>query len=176
MSQTRQLFVLRHAKSSWDDPGLEDRERPLADRGQRACAVIGDYLRTHAIEPQLVLCSSARRTIETLAGVAPTGEQLIEPRLYSASAEDVLARLRELPADLGAVMLIGHNPALQMLVLRLTCRDGASSDRPAVERKFPTGALATLSFDCVWGELAPGCARLVGFVTPKGIGASSGAA
>jgi phosphohistidine phosphatase len=173
MAQIKQLFVLRHAKSSWDNPGLEDHERPLAPRGQRACAVMAEHLRTNAIKPELVLCSGARRTRETLEAVAPTGEHAIEPQLYSASAEDVLERLRRLPDDLGSVMVIGHNPTMQMLVLRLARRDGDGVDRSAVERKFPTGALATLTFECGWHELAAGSARLAEFLTPKGLGATS---
>jgi phosphohistidine phosphatase len=173
MAPNKQLFILRHAKSSWDNPGLEDHERPLASRGQRACAVIAEYLRTNAIKPQLVLCSSARRTRETLEGVAPTGEHVIERELYSASAEELLDRLRRLPDDLGSVMVIGHNPTVQMLVLRLARRDGDATARSAVERKFPTGALATLTFDCRWSELAAGSAHLAEFLTPKGLNATS---
>jgi len=173
MAQTRHLFILRHAKSSWDNPGLEDHERPLAPRGQRACAVMAEHLRANAIKPELVLCSSARRTRETLEAVAPTGEHIIEPQLYSASAEALLERLHRLPGDVSSVMVIGHNPALQMLVLRLARRDGDGADRSAVERKFPTGALATLTFECGWTELAAGSAHLAEFLTPKGLGATS---
>ena len=174
MAPNKQLFILRHAKSSWDNPGLEDHERPLAPRGQRACEVMAEHLRTNAIKPQIVLCSSSRRTRETLEGVAPTGEHLIEPQLYGASAEEVLDRLRRLPEDVGSVMVIGHNPALQMLVLRLARRDGDGDvARSAVERKLPTGALATLTFECAWAELAAGRAHLAGFLTPKALGAIS---
>jgi phosphohistidine phosphatase len=173
MAPIRQLFILRHAKSSWDNPGLEDHQRPLAPRGQHACAVMADHLRTNAVKPELVLCSSARRTRETLEGVAPTGEHLIEPQLYSASAEDVLGRLRQLPGDVSSVMVIGHNPTLQMLILRLARRDGDGAVRSAVERKFPTGALATLTFECAWSELAAGSAHLAEFLTPKGLSATS---
>jgi phosphohistidine phosphatase len=174
MAATKRLFVLRHAKSSWDNPGLEDHERPLAPRGQRACAVMAEHLRTHRIEPDLVLCSSARRTRETLEGVAPTGRHIIDPELYSATAEGLINRLHRLPDDVGSAMVIGHNPTVQMLVLRLAGRDGA--DRAAVERKFPTGALATLMFDCGWDELGPGCARLAEFLTPKEVSPRSRAA
>ena len=73
-------------------------------------------------------------------------------------------------------MVIGHNPTVQMLVLRLARRGDGGADRPAVERKFPTGALATLTFECGWDELAPGCARLTEFLTPKEISASPRAA
>jgi phosphohistidine phosphatase len=174
MPQTKRLFILRHAKSSWDDPGLEDHERPLAPRGQRACKVMAEHLRTNAIEPELVLCSTARRTRETLEGVAPTGKHVIESELYSASTGDLVDRLHGVPDDVGSVMLIGHNPALQMLVLRLSRRDPeAAGMRAAVERKFPTGALATLTFECGWSELGPGSARLAGFLTPKELNGKS---
>jgi phosphohistidine phosphatase len=171
---SKQLFVLRHAKSSWDDPGLDDHERPLAPRGQRAVKLLGEHVRRSGIEPAQVLCSSARRTRETLAGVSPGGESLIEPDLYLASCDEVLDRLRRVRAGTDSVMVIGHNPALQMLVLRLVGGNGSShreSDRghdlDELRRKFPTGALATLEFDCDWGELSAGCAELVGYVRPR---------
>ncbi len=176
MSNHRQLFVLRHAKSSWDNPGLEDHERPLAPRGQTAVKLLGDHLRTAGVEPEQVLCSSARRTRETLAGVDPTGERLIERGLYSASAHDVLVRLRQVSAETGSVMVVGHNPAMQVLVLRLIGANGnggavvsadAEGDVGELQRKFPTGALATLEFDCEWHELGIGCARLTAFVVPR---------
>ena len=176
MTNHRQLFVLRHAKSSWDDPGLDDHERPLAPRGRRAVKLLGDHLRDRGVEPEQVLCSSARRTRETLAGVNPTGERLVEPQLYSASCDDVIARLRQVPEETGSVMVVGHNPAMQLLVLRLTGANGngCSLARPPadealaeLQRKFPTGALATLEFDCAWSELAPGCARLSELVRPR---------
>jgi phosphohistidine phosphatase len=179
MPDTKRLFILRHAKSSWDDPGLEDHERPLAPRGRRAVEAIATYVSAHRIEPQLVLCSSSRRTRETLAGIAVGGEHLIERRLYGASCEEILERLRQLPDDVGSVMLIGHNPTVQMLTLKLTNHDGdgvEDHDREAVKRKFPTGALATLAFDCDWDELAPGRARLEAFTSPKGFSAALEAA
>jgi phosphohistidine phosphatase len=169
MPLTKRLFVLRHVKSSWDDPVLDDHERPLAPRGRRALGVLAAYMRQSRIEPDLVLCSSARRTRETLEGVAPSGERLIEAELYTAGSEQILERLRQLPDDVAAVMLVGHNPAAQMLVLRLS---GADSDRNspqrvAVQRKFPTGGLATLTFEGAWSELVPGGARLVEFTNPR---------
>jgi len=170
MTSSKRLFVLRHAKSSWDNPGLDDHERPLADRGRRALDVIAAHLAATGTEPELVLCSSARRTRETLDGIAVGGEHVIEPALYAATTEEVLDRLRQLPDRIACAMLVGHNPAAQMLVLRLTNHDSAGIEDPGrdvVKRKFPTGALATLAFDCQWRELAPGCARLEGFTTPK---------
>jgi phosphohistidine phosphatase len=179
MPTAKRLFVLRHAKSSWDDPGLDDHERPLAPRGRRAADAIAAHLSTTGIEPELVLCSSSRRTRETLDGIAVGGQHLIEPALYSATTEEILERLWRLPEHVSSAMLIGHNPAVQALVLRLTNhdRDGnADPERDAVKRKFPTGALATLAFDCAWSELAPGRARLEAFITPKEFSAAPEAA
>ena len=163
----KQLFVLRHGKSSWDDPGLDDHERPLAPRGRRAAKLLSGYLRERKIQPSLVLCSSARRTRETLVSVAPGGEVVIEPDLYAASVATVLERLRRVPPDRASVMVVGHNPASQMLVERLAGDDGNDPALAAVKRKFPTGAFATLSIACEWSELRPGCARLTAFVRPK---------
>jgi phosphohistidine phosphatase len=175
MAATKQLFVLRHAKSSWDDPVLDDHERPLAPRGQRATRLLAEHLRSRGIEPALVLCSSARRTRETLQGVAPGGEVVIEPELYFASCDGVLERLHRVPDDTPSAMVIGHNPALQILVLRLAGANGgvatvdgdSDGDLDHVRRKFPTGALATLSFACSWRELAAGAATLEGLVRPR---------
>ena len=151
MSQTKRLLLLRHAKSSWDDPSLADHDRPLAPRGRKAAKRICEYLRDEEIEVSLVLCSSARRARETLERVQPPGEVMIEPGLYGASASQLLERVRRVPDDFDSVMLIGHNPALEDLTLALA--------RPGTElagQKFPTGALATLTFSGPWHALAPG--------------------
>ena len=182
MPATKQLYVLRHAKSSWDDPGLGDHERPLAPRGIRAANLLHDHIRGAGIAPALVLCSSARRTRETLECVSPGGEILIEPDLYDASSADLVQRLKRVPDTTPSVMVIGHNPAVQTLVLRLAglagdndLRSSGNLDRgPAgdiadIERKFPTGALATLRFECAWSELGPGCADLVGYIRPRSL-------
>jgi phosphohistidine phosphatase len=179
MYAEKQLFVLRHAKSSWDDAMLEDHDRPLARRGVKAVQALGRYIRESGIRPAQVLCSSSRRTIETLDGVEPGGETLIEAELYDASCDTLIERLQRVPEDIGSVMLIGHNPAMQMLVLRLTGASGADyahrtrqpvdGDLAEVQRKFPTGALATLTFECEWSQLGPGCAKLAGFVRPRAL-------
>jgi phosphohistidine phosphatase len=164
----RQLFVMRHAKSSWDDPGLDDHDRPLAPRGQRAVKLLHGYIRTHGIEPSLVLCSTSRRTRETLEGIAPSGEHVIEPGLYAANAAAIIERLRQLPPETGSAMVIGHNPAMQILVMRLAAGTPSGEDDLAtVQRKFPTGALATLTFECSWTELAPDAATLTALARPK---------
>jgi phosphohistidine phosphatase len=163
----KRLFLLRHAKSSWDDPDLDDRDRPLAPRGRRASKLIAGHVRRERITPSLVLCSSARRTRETLERVVPAADAAnvsIEDRLYGASSDGLLQRLREVPADVESVMLVGHQPAIQELALDLA-GDGAELAR--VRAKFPTAALATLLFAGDWSELAPGSAELVAYVKPK---------
>jgi phosphohistidine phosphatase len=167
----RRLFVLRHAKSSWDDPGLPDHDRPLARRGRKASKLIAEHLRLEGVSPELVLCSSAARTRETLERMMPAlpgAEVSIERGLYGASADDLLSRLRRVPDAVGSVMLIGHQPAIQELVLDLA-GDGADLNRVRV--KFPTAALATLLFAGGWSELEPGGAELVAYVRPKELAA-----
>jgi phosphohistidine phosphatase len=172
MPSSKRLFILRHAKSSWDDPGLADHERPLAPRGRRAVEAIAAHVKAEGITPELVLCSSSRRTRETLEGAAVGGEHVIESDLYGADCLDVLERLHRVPEEIGSVMLVGHNPTLQALVLRLADGDGATdgSGLADVRRKFPTGALATLTFGGTWKELSPHSARLVAYVRPKSLG------
>jgi phosphohistidine phosphatase len=177
MSARKRLFVLRHAKSSWDDPGLDDHDRPLAPRGRRAAKALHQHVREQDIHPSLVLCSSSRRTRETLEGVAPGGETSFESELYAAGAQDVLERLRHVPEETESVMVIGHNPTMQIVVLRLAANDArvsAGSHLSAIRQKFPTGALATLTFECAWSELSPGCAELTAYVRPKAIPPAAG--
>jgi phosphohistidine phosphatase len=166
MSETRRLYVLRHAKSSWDEPGERDHDRPLAPRGRRAARLLARYVRENQIQPELILCSTARRAIETLEGVDPPGERSIDSLLYGAGYEQLLERLRDLPRELRSAMIVGHNPALQVLVLQLA-RSGEGLDD--IGRKYPTGALATLEFAVPWSELAAGAAELTGYVTPKAL-------
>jgi phosphohistidine phosphatase len=161
----KRLFLLRHAKSSWDDPRLDDHDRPLAPRGLRASALIADHVRQSGIVPDLVLCSSARRTRETLDRVRPSlgpAEVLLERDLYGASSEHLLQRLRTVPDEIESVMLVGHQPAIQELALRL-----AVEGPEALKAKFPTAALATITFDGDWSELGQRGAELSAYVKPK---------
>ena len=168
------LWLLRHAKSSWDDPEMEDVDRPLAPRGARAADRMRDYLDAEDIRPELVLCSSALRTRETLARILPgLGPELtvrIEPSVYSFEADQLLERLREVPRDVGSVMLVGHNPAMQELAAVIA----AEGDRlDELRRGFPTAALAELDLRVgSWRELAPGTGRLTRFIVPRELGSA----
>ena len=119
----KRLYLLRHAKSSWDDPTLADHDRPLAPRGRRAAKVIAEHLGREGIAPELVLCSPSRRTRQTLTRIAPglgkSADVQIKPELYAASAADLLEVLHEVPDEVESVMLIGHNPGIQDLALSL---------------------------------------------------------
>jgi phosphohistidine phosphatase len=133
-----------------------------------------DYLNTEQIRPTLVLCSSALRTRETLARILPgLGPELtvrIEPSLYSFDADALLERLRDVPADVGSVMLIGHNPAMQELA-SLLAREGNHLDE--LREGFPTAALAEVDLGVgSWAELAPGSGRLTRFVVPRELGSA----
>ena len=168
------LYVLRHAKSSWKEPGQQDYERALAPRGRKAARLISRHLEQAGVRPALVLCSPARRARETYEGVAPSGELVLERELYGAGADGLLERLREVPEAVDSVMVIGHNPGLQELVLLLAQPRRAQLAETAhsasalrrVREKFPTCALATLCLRCRWRELRPGRAELQTLVAP----------
>ena len=162
---SHRLYLLRHAKSSWDHPELADHDRPLAKRGRRATKALARYLREHEIAPELVLCSTARRARETLERIEPalgTPSVRYESELYAASAGALLERLREVPDEVSSVMLIGHNPGIEELA------HGLAGPAPELGAKFPTGALAMLTLTGArWRDLDRGGARLVGFVRPR---------
>jgi phosphohistidine phosphatase len=160
----KRIYILRHAKSSWKDASLRDHDRPLAGRGRRAAKLIARHMREEGIAPELVLCSTAKRARQTLERIEPAlgaRSVKVEEGLYGAGEHALLSRLQELPADVGSVLVIGHNPGLQDLALLL------ARPAPELEAKFPTAALATLEFSSDWQGLEPGAAELVGFVRPR---------
>ena len=165
------LSLLRHAKSSWDHPSLADRDRPLAPRGRRASKTIAEYLQRQAITPSLVLCSSARRTRDTLALVLP--ELKIEPkvvyenRLYHPSPAELLQRVREIPPGASRVIIVGHNPELHSFALDLVGA-GPKHFRDRLREKFPTAALAVINFPSgLWSSIAVNSGTLNLFLAPK---------
>ena len=164
----RHLYLLRHAKSSWDDADVPDHDRPLAPRGERSMKAMARHLRHAGIHPQLVLCSSALRARQTLQRVLPAlgdGVRLeVEEELYSFDSAVLLRRLKRVPAAISSLMLVGHNPAMQDLALRLA-GSGDALDR--IGAKFPTGALAAIEVTSAWSRLRLGDARIASFVTPR---------
>lgn len=168
---SRRLYLLRHAKSSWDEPGLPDRDRPLAPRGERAARRMGAHLRSIGLRVPLVLCSPARRTRDTWSivgegiGGSVGGEPEVryEPVVYAAAVADLLELLTALP-DLEAVLLVGHNPGLEDLARAV--------DDNAVGAKLPTGTFVTVEFDKPWTGFVPARSHLTALVRPKDLARS----
>lgn len=166
------LYLLRHAKSDWSDPALGDFDRPLAARGVKAARRMGRALADHGLAADEVVCSAARRAMETwelLRDALPADVQTKVLRsLYLATPAALLQVLRRRPDDADAVMMIGHNPGLAVLAQRLC---GAASKPGALRRlteKYPTGALAVIEFDVEhWSEIGDGAGRLTRFLRPK---------
>jgi len=167
------LHLLRHAKSSRDDPGLADRDRPLAPRGRRASKRIARYVRQSGIAPELVLCSPSVRTRETLEAVrAALGDPEVNfvPELYSASGSALLGAVGKVEPTVGSLLVVGHNPGLHELAVRLT-GSGDELLRARLREQLPTGALVTLVFEATsWPELELEAGELVGFVVPRELG------
>lgn len=164
-----ELLLLRHAKSDRKDSGLADFDRPLAPRGQRAAPLVGRYLRDRGLEPELILCSSARRAEETLTlvltALASAPEIGYLKSLYLAPPSRMLAILRRQSPEIRRILLIAHNPGLERLALELAGRDRDAAGRRMVE-KFPTAALARFRV-AAWEDLGREPAKLVAFVTPR---------
>ncbi|MFD4624855.1 SixA phosphatase family protein [Streptomyces sp. NPDC058475] len=167
----RRLVVLRHAKSAWPE-GVSDHERPLAPRGRRDAPAAGRALAEADCLPDLALCSTAvraRQTWELAAeqwGTPPPVR--LDERLYAADVPELLAVVREVPDQVGTLLLIGHNPGLEELVLDLA-GDGLDDALDHVRTKFPTSAVAVLAWHgSSWRELAPGTALLTDVAVPRG--------
>lgn len=165
----RRLLLLRHAKSSWDDPNLSDHARPLNARGRQAADSVRATLHEAGLRPDLVLVSSARRTLQTLEALGSWAPApAVEPMdaLYLAGPEAILDVLRQVEDRAGCVLLIGHNPGLHEAATRLA---GPGSDAPAQRRLadgFPTATLAEFEVGSAWSALGWHGARLARFTQP----------
>jgi phosphohistidine phosphatase len=166
--ELRHIVVIRHAKSSWDDPSVADHDRPLSERGRNALPRLLDHIEGLELRPDLVKCSSSRRTRETLDGIRPAlGRKTrveSESALYGASAEQLVTELRRLDDQITTVVLIGHNPGLADLVDLLAVAPATGG--PAID-EFPTAAVAVVSMAGPWSALQPACASLESFWTPR---------
>ncbi|MEU6034414.1 histidine phosphatase family protein [Actinomadura sp. NPDC047616] len=151
------LLVLRHAKAV-PGGGMPDIERSLADRGRRDAEAAGEWLRDRGLVPDLVLCSSAVRTRETLERLAVPAAVRYESQIYDNDADTLLTLVREADDDVRTLLLVGHNPSVHQLVHDLT---GAAPDA------FPTCALAVIEWEGGWTDAWPGAGTLVTFRTPK---------
>ncbi|MGI5404614.1 SixA phosphatase family protein [Streptomyces sp. CA-135486] len=170
MSPLRRLVVLRHAKAARPE-GVADHARPLAERGLRDAPAAGRWLAAADCEPDLVLCSTALRTRQTweLAAteLGSTPPVRYEPRVYAADAEELLDAVREVPDHIETLLLIGHNPGLEDLILLLAA-EALGDTLQRVRSKFPTSAVAVLTWQGTWSDLAPGVALLTDVAVPRG--------
>ena len=166
------LTLLRHAKSSWDDPVERDFDRPLNDRGRRAARVMGDYMRRESMRFDAVVVSPSVRTLETLALVQVAyGREWAhheDRRIYLASSVTLLEVLRDCDNSAESLLMVGHNPGLEDLILDLVPDEGDTAMRDDVFVKFPTASLAVLQCDVAhWADLDRRKARLLRFIRPR---------
>ena len=168
------LMLLRHAKSSLADAGQEDSDRPLNDRGRRAAMAVGRYMASNDLVPQRVLCSPARRARETwglVAGeFAAAPEIVIVPEIYDfGDGKTLMECLRRKAGAAQTVQLVGHNPSIGRLAQNLVGK-GDKKLRERLAKKYPTAALAVISFDLDnWKSLTAGAGILRHFVIPRDI-------
>ena len=175
----KRITLLRHAKSGWDDPVARDFDRGLNPRGERAATLIGTAAAAELgidsiVSSPAVRCTQTLDLFQPAAGVADM-EPHWDRRVYLASSATLLDVMRDNDVAFGHVLLCGHNPGLEDLVLELVPDDGSSPLRDSVEEKFPTAALATI--ECAverWSDLRPGCGKLTRFTRPRDLDATLG--
>ncbi len=167
------LILLRHAKSASDDDRLTDHGRPLAARGEGACEQLGRWLSASSDPPELVLCSSARRAVDTLERILP---QLptrpavrIERSLYLAAPEALLEAVAAVEDRVATLLLVSHNPGVHALAADLA-GDGDPQLLKLLAQTFPPTALAALRFPVEhWHEVSLEAGQLTHFVTPRSL-------
>ncbi len=169
----RQLLLLRHAKSAWNNPGLSDHARALTAEGRASATATRQAMLTLGLAPDVVLVSSARRTLQTLEALEPWEESpLIEPmdRLYLATATQILSIIQGVADTVRSLMVVGHNPGLHDLALLLAGAHGMASNQRLTRQLaegFPAGALAEFTVAAHWADLGEGGGRLVRFLAEK---------
>lgn len=167
----KRLSVLRHAKSDWGVPGLDDLNRPLNDRGWKSARRIGREMKHRRMRFDFVLASTAARVRETIDGIEEKfefgAEVRFEPQLYLADTGKLLSLVQALPDSIKAPLLVGHNPGLQQLLVELAQEDEHNL-RARISAKYPTAALAAVELDIErWAEAAPGRGRIVDLILPR---------
>ena len=167
----KSVTLLRHAKSSWDDPVERDLDRPLNAKGRRAAVTIGQHMREAGLGYDKVLASPAVRVLETLDGVEEGYGKALSPaldrRIYMASGEVLFDLVQEAGEDVERLLIVGHNPGLEDLVF-LFVPEGESAHRDAIEVKYPTATLCEIRFDVDdWDAVRSGIGRIAAFVRPR---------
>ncbi len=165
---SRELLILRHAKSDWETPAASDFDRPLASRGKLDAPRMGAWLKQEGLRPDEILSSPAKRARQTALGVAKAagiakGAITWDGELYGASLEGLLTALGRTGKRARRVMLVGHNPGLEELLEYL---GGAINPTYGDGKLLPTATVARLSMPKDWTQLRPGCARVLSITRP----------
>jgi phosphohistidine phosphatase len=173
----RRLLLFRHGKAERPEPGIEDRARTLVERGRRDAVRIGAYMAAHALVPDRVLVSPAKRTQETWKHAAsafrPAPAATMVEKLYDASPHTLLGALKDAPAGAHTLLVVAHNPGLHDLALMLIA-SGDIDAREHLREKLPTSGLIIIDFAFDdWSKLHPQSGRLERYVTPKSLEAAS---
>ena len=159
----KRLYLLRHAKSSWDQPELDDFDRPLAPRGLRAAPRMGEYMRTRQYRPAIALCSPALRARQTWSCVRDALDcrvtERMRPELYDAEPDALLEAVRSIDGGYDSAIVVAHNPGIQGLAAGLA-GEGAAIDA------YPTAALAVFDIGS-WADILPGEGVLLEFIRPR---------
>jgi phosphohistidine phosphatase len=167
----KRLAVLRHAKSSWDDPGLADFNRPLNERGWKAARRMGREFKHRGTHFDLVLASTAARVRETIDGIQEhfdfAAPIRFEPKLYHATTDTLLSLIQDFEDGVKTPLIVGHNPGLERLLVELT-HDDRDGLRDRIAGKYPTGALAVIKLPAAhWKDVAPGTGEIAELILPK---------
>ena len=166
---TRRLVLVRHAKAAADGPDLE---RGLAGRGRADAPAVGRWLADQGLVPDRVVVSPARRARQTwelaAAELTRAPDPVMDERIYSNTAEDLLSVVREVPAAIETLVVVGHNPAIQELAVALDDGRGDHAAHAKLAEKYPTSGVAVFTIDGAWGAVAPGTATLAQFAAPRG--------
>ena len=173
------LTLLRHAKSGWDDPVARDFDRALNARGRRAAQAVGRHMRSLGMTFDHVVASPAVRCVDTLDGVWDGYGRTLHPnwdrRIYLASCVTLLDVVHDRPDTADRLLMCGHNPGLEDLILMLVPAAKGEELRGDVEEKFPTASIAELRFDVTrWADVGSGKGHLVRFVRPRELEAGLG--
>lgn len=172
------IALLRHAKSSWDDPVDRDFDRPLNAKGRRAAETMGRHIRQQGWTYDAIVASPAVRVLETLDGVeAGLGRKLpaqLDKRIYMAAGVTLLDIVHEQDHGADRLLMIGHNPGLEDLIFLLTPADN-NPHRQAIDIKYPTATLCEMQFDVEsWEDVSGKIGEIVELVRPRDLDAELG--
>lgn len=167
----KRLCLLRHAKSEWGNAAIEDHDRSLNKRGENTAVFMADFMCENGFTPDTILCSTAKRARLTLdplhKKLGNTANVLIEDGLYLPMPDEILERIHAIPDSAETVLIISHNPGLEMLSIELMQCDTPTQARVQFEH-FPTASYVVYEFDCnCWADISKGTGRLMHFSKPR---------